>query len=270
MRRHFERGHHHLRTTYNRGPFAVGKLLLIATGAGFIFLGGISVAWALFTTIPSIDNFHNRRVSESTKIFDRTGGTLLYDVHGTMRRTAIPLSDIADSAKHAAVAIEDAEFYNHNGWRPKAFLRAVLVNLGLREGYQGQGGSTITQQVVKNTLLTQDKTIARKIKEIVLAVKLERIYTKDQILSTYLNEIPYGGTIYGIEEASNYFFGVSAKDLTVAQSAYLAALPQAPTRYSPYGARKDELEKRKNLVLAKMVEHGYLTEEEEKKRLQKK
>lgn len=262
VRRHLAEGHTRIRRHMQRGPYATLRLFFALLGALAIFTAGITIAWALLISIPSIDNFQNRRVAESTKIYDRTGSVLLYDVHGAMRRTSVPLADIAISAQNAAVAIEDAEFYNHNGWRPTAFARAVLVNLGLRDGYQGQGGSTITQQVVKNTLLTQDKTIVRKLKEIVLALKLERHFTKDQILETYLNEIPYGGTIYGIEEASKYFFGVSAKDISIAQSAYLAALPQAPTRYSPHGPHRDELEKRKNLVLDKMKEHGYLTDEE--------
>lgn len=229
--------------------FAVGSL-------------GVFVAWAMVATVPSISSFENRKVAESTKIYDRTGNVLLYDVHGSMRRTAVPLAEISPFIRNATVAIEDDEFYQHNGFRPLAFLRAVLVQLHLKSGYAGQGGSTITQQVVKNTLLTQDKTIVRKAKEIVLALKLERVASKDRILEIYLNENPYGGTIYGVEEASKYFFGKSAAEVTLAEAAYLAALPQAPTRYSPYGNHRDELESRKNLVLARMVELGSITEEE--------
>ncbi len=235
--------------------------LLGAGIVGLCTLGGILV-WAAFATIPSINGFENRRVAESTKIYDRTGNIVLYDVHGAMRRTSVPLEAISPYIQKAAVAIEDAEFYNHNGFRPLSFLRAVLVQLHLRQGYAGQGGSTITQQVVKNALLTQDKTILRKIKEIILALKLERVYTKDQILSTYLNENPYGGTVYGVQEASQYFFGVDAKDVSLAQAAYLAALPQAPTYYSPYGNHRDELDARHNLVLARMKEHGFITSAE--------
>lgn len=230
---------------------------LVASAALIIFILGIVVAWGSLLSIPSIDNFQNRLVAESTKIYDRTGSVLLYDVHGTMRRTHVALSDIAPDAQHAAIAIEDADFYKHHGVKPTALLRAVWVDV--TGGGYVQGGSTITQQVVKNTLLTTDKSIIRKIKEIILALKLERVYTKDQILETYLNEIPYGGTIYGIEEASQYFFGVHASELDLAQSAYLAALPQAPTRYSPYGSHLDELRARKNLVLDKMVENGYIS-----------
>ena len=225
-----------------------------------IFCAGILFAWGAVLKVPSIDNFQNRKVAESTKIYDRTGNILLYDVHGAMRRTAVPLDAISPNLRNATVAIEDAEFYQHFGFRPFSFARAVIVDV--LSGSFAQGGSTITQQVVKNALLTQDKTILRKIKEIVLALKLERVYSKDQILSTYLNETSYGGTIYGAQEASQYFFGVDAKDLSLAQSAYLAALPQAPTRYSPYGNHRDELEKRKNLVLQKMRENNFITDSE--------
>lgn len=227
-----------------------------------LFGGGGLFAWAATVTIPSIDNFENRRVGESTKIYDRTGNVLLYDVHGTMRRTSVPLDAISQHLRNATIAIEDDAFYDHNGFRPMAFLRAVLVNLRLREGYRGQGGSTVTQQVVKNALLTKDKTIIRKLKEILLALKLERVYTKDEILTTYLNENPYGGTIYGVQEASQFFFGADAKDVTLAQAAYMAALPQAPTRYSPYGNHRDELESRKNHVLKKMHDLDMITSEE--------
>lgn len=238
------------------------QLSIIGVAAlGFFTLGSV-IAWAAFTPIPSIDNFENRAVAQSTKIFDRTGNIVLYDVHGNMRRTAVPLDDISPYIQKATIAIEDASFYEHNGFRPLAFMRAVWINLTTGDLLGGQGGSTITQQVVKNALLTQDKKLTRKIKEIILAVRLERVYTKDEILATYLNENPYGGTIYGIQEASQYFFGVDAKDVDLAQAAYLSALPQAPTRYSPYGNNRDLLERRKNLVLAKMLEHGFISQEE--------
>src|SRR3989338_609110 len=233
-----------------------------------MFSVGILLAWATILKIPAIDNFQNRKVAESTKIYDRTGNILLYDVHGTMRRTAVPLEDISPNLRNATVAVEDAEFYEHYGFRPMSFLRALMVDILSLKFVQG--GSTITQQVVKNALLTQDKTIIRKIKEIVLAIKLERAYSKDQILGTYLNETSYGGTIYGVQEASQYFFGVPAKDVTLAEAAYMAALPQAPTRYSPYGNHRDELESRKNFVLSKMKENKFITDSEYENALQEK
>jgi penicillin-binding protein 1C len=199
-------------------------------------------------------------VSESTKIYDRTGEILLYDVHSTIRRTVVTSENISTYIKHATVAIEDADFYQHRGIKISSIFRAVLANI-LSQDY-GQGGSTITQQVVKNALLTTDKKISRKLKEWVLAPKIEKILTKEQILTAYLNEIPYGGNIYGIEEASKEFFGKKALDVTLAEAAYLAAIPQATTYYSPYGKNKESLEERKNLVLSKMKESGFITDVE--------
>lgn len=237
----------------------LSAMALIAIG---FFAVGAIVFWAAVVPIPSITSFENRAVAQSTKIYDRTGQIVLYDVHGTVRRTSVPLEEISQYVQDATIAIEDASFYSHFGFRPLAFMRAVWVNLTTGDLLGGQGGSTITQQVVKNALLTQDKTPTRKLKEIILALRLERLYTKDEILNTYLNENPYGGTIYGVQEASQYFFGVDAKDVDLAQAAYLAALPQAPTRYSPYGNNRDLLERRKNMVLDKMLEHKFITAEQ--------
>ena len=238
----------------------VTKKTLIVISLVAILGVGMLFAWGTVLAIPSLDNFQNRKVAESTKIYDRTGNVLLYDVHGTMRRTAVPLDAISTNIRNATVAIEDTEFYQHFGFRPLSFARALFANI-FSVSFS-QGGSTITQQVVKNSLLTRDKTIIRKLKEIILSIKLERIYSKDQILYTYLNETSYGGTIYGVQEACQYFFGIDAKDATLAQAAYLAALPQAPTRYSPYGNHRDELEKRKNLVLQKMKENNFISDAE--------
>lgn len=229
--------------------------------AALLFFGlGSVIAWATFMPIPAINSFENRQVAESTKIYDRTGNIVLYDVHGSVRRTSVPLESISPYIQKATIAIEDATFYEHHGFRPMAFVRAVIVDI--TTGSFGQGGSTITQQVVKNALLTRKKTITRKIQEIILAVRLERVFTKDEILAVYLNENPYGGTIYGVQEASQYFFGVDAKDVTLAQAAYLAALPQAPTYYSPYGNHRDALDARKNRVLDEMLEHGFISQDE--------
>ncbi len=229
---------------------------LILLSAAFI-AGGLVALWAASLKLPDLRSFEERRVEQSTKIYDRTGTVLLYDLHENVRRTVVPFSEISRHAKNATVAIEDAEFYEHRGIRPLAILRATLVNIGAL-GFS-QGGSTITQQVVKNAVLTKDKTPSRKLKEWVLALKLERALPKEEILALYLNETPYGGSMYGIEEASQSFFGKSARDLTLAEAAYLAALPQAPTYYSPYGNHRDKLEERKNLVLEKMLAKNFIT-----------
>jgi len=237
------------------------NVILFGLSAG-LFIGGALFLWAANLRLPDFNSFEERKVAESTKIYDRTGEVLLFDIHQDIKRTVIPLSGISPYLRNAAVAIEDSEFYTHHGLRPLSFLRAVLANF-FSASYS-QGGSTITQQVVKNTLLTKDKTIARKLKEWVLALKVEKVMSKDDILALYLNEAPYGGTMYGAEEASRVFFGKSASELTLAESAYLAALPQAPTYYSPYGNNRDKLDARKNLVLTRMRELGFISEEEEK------
>lgn len=211
-----------------------------------------------------MDTIEARKVSQSTKIYDSTGKILLYDVFQKAKRTVIPFDEISNNIKEATISIEDKDFYTHKGFKPTSFIRAIVIN-ALSAGYS-QGGSTITQQVVKNSLLTGDRSFlggpTRKLKEIALSLKLEKILTKNEILSMYLNENPYGGTIYGVEEASQAFFGKSSKDVTLAEAAYLAAIPQAPTRLSPYGQNKDKLDERKNLVLREMVQDGKLTEEQ--------
>ncbi|MBI2045945.1 MAG: PBP1A family penicillin-binding protein [Parcubacteria group bacterium] len=240
---------------------------LIDVLVGFVALcflfAGLLLFWFSTITMPSFDTFDARQVVQSTKIYDRTGEVLLFDLGSNLRRTVVPYGEISRNIKNAAVAIEDAEFYQHNGIKPKAIIRAILVNI-TKLGFS-QGGSTITQQVVKNSLLTTEKKISRKLKEWVLALKLEKIASKEQILGLYLNESPYGGNLYGIEEASLAFFGKKAKDVTLAEAAYLAALPNAPTYYSPYGIHRDKLEERKNFVLDRMLELKFISEDEYKK-----
>jgi membrane peptidoglycan carboxypeptidase len=185
---------------------------------------------------------------------------VLYNIHDNIKRTEVPLFEISPYIQQATISIEDAHFYEHNGFRPTSFIRAAVANL--TSGGFSQGGSTITQQVVKNALLSREKTVTRKLKEIILSLKLDNQLPKDSILQIYLNESPYGGTIYGVEEASLAYFGKHAKEVTLTEAAYLAALPQSPTYYSPYGKHRDALEARKNLVLDKMYELGYITKAE--------
>ncbi|OGG65366.1 hypothetical protein A3I99_02840 [Candidatus Kaiserbacteria bacterium RIFCSPLOWO2_02_FULL_45_11b] len=232
-----------------------------------LFAGGIILAagvlfWVSTLEIPDLSAFEERRVLQSTKIYDRTGEVLLYDLHQDVRRTVVPFENISRHLKNATVAIEDDNFYNHYGIEPLSIIRAVVANFQKGDLLGGQGGSTITQQVIKNSILQKEKTVTRKVKEWILAIKLERILSKDEILSIYLNESPYGGTVYGVEEASQSFFGKSAADVTLAEAAYLASLPQLPTFYSPYGNNKASLDERKNLVLQRMLVKGFITEEE--------
>ena len=210
--------------------------------------------------LPDFSGFENRNVANSTKIYDRTGKVVLYNVHDNIKRTSVSFENISNNMKHATIAIEDSHFYEHHGIRITSIIRATLVNI--TRGEYSQGASTITQQVVKNALLTREKTLTRKIKEWLMAIKLDSQVSKDDILNIYLNESPYGGSIYGVEEASQSYFGKSAKELTVAESAYLAAIPQAPSHFSPFGKYVDDLNKRKDIVLRRMFELNYINDSE--------
>lgn len=229
--------------------------VLALFGLGFFLAGGIFVAVAM-TPVPDISSFASRQIDQSTKIYDRTGQVLLYDYNRDAKRDIVPITDISPNTINATIAVEDSSFYEHGGIRLTSIFRAMLADaVG---GDLSQGGSTITQQVVKNTLLTNKKSVIRKIHEWVLAIKLEQVYSKEQILETYLNNIPYGGTLYGIEAASEAYFGIPAKDLSLAQAAYLTAMIQAPSYYSPYGTHRNELDARKNLVLERMQTLGFI------------
>jgi len=228
---------------------------------GILSISGLLV-WISTMKIPDLSSFEDRRILQSTKIYDRTGEILLYDLHQDVKRTIIPFEDISRNIKNATIAIEDERFYSHFGIDIKGILRAVFVNIKDGDLLGGQGGSTLTQQVIKNSVLQNDKKLTRKIKEAILSIKLERVLTKDQILAIYLNESPYGGTIYGVEEATQSFFGKSAKDISIAEAAYIAALPQAPTYLSPYGNHRSDLDQRKNSVLEHMLGNNLITKDE--------
>ncbi|NCU28261.1 MAG: PBP1A family penicillin-binding protein [Candidatus Moranbacteria bacterium] len=235
------------------------NFLFIVVGFSILLLG-FFIIWISTLKMPDFKSFTERKVENSTKIYDRTGNILLYDIHQDIKRTIIPYDQMGDNIKNATIAIEDSEFFNHKGIRISSIIRATVW--AKLTGRKVQGGSTITQQLIKNTLLTQEVSITRKIKEWILAVRLEKIMTKEEILALYLNEAPYGGSVYGVEEATKVFFNKDPKDLTLAEAAYLAAIPNGPTYYSPYGKNVDKLETRKNLVLSRMLEVGYINQEE--------
>lgn len=241
------------RHTSWRHNFLIGCCVL----GGVLLLGiGSMLIVVAFTPVPDISSFAAREISQSTKIYDRTGQVLLYDYNRDAKRSVVAIGAISPATIKATVAIEDSSFYDHGGIRLTSIVRAIGVDaLG---GSLAQGGSTITQQVVKNELLTSKKSIVRKINEWILAIKLEQTYSKDQILEIYLNNIPYGGTLYGVEAAAEAYFGIPAKDLSLAQAAYLAAMIQAPSYYSPYGTHKAELTARKDLVLDRMLSLGFI------------
>ena len=241
--------------------------LYILFGLAFTF-AAVFIIWTATLKLPDFNDFENRKIVNSTKIYDKTGKIVLYNVHDNIKRTQIKGEEISDYIKKATISIEDRDFYNHIGISPRGIMRSVWV--AITNGKVTQGGSTITQQVIKNALLTRDKTIIRKLKEWVLAIKLDAQVSKEDILTVYLNESPYGGTIYGVEEASLSYFGKKAKDLDIVESAYLAAIPQAPSRYSPFNTDRTLLENRKNLVLQKMFEYGYINQNELDENLNKK
>ncbi len=210
-----------------------------------------------FKDLPSPTKLRENAYPVSSKIFDRNGN-ILYEIYADQNRTPIKLKDLPPYVYQASIAIEDQRFYKHFGFDFEGIVRA-LRNIIFKQ--QLQGGSTITQQLVKTTLLTRKRTLSRKAKEAVLTVMTEALYTKDEILEMYLNHIPYGGTAYGIESASKTYFNKSAKDLSVAEAALLAGLPQAPSAYSPFGSKPERGTARQKEVLRRMVEEKYITKE---------
>ncbi|NTW13844.1 MAG: penicillin-binding protein [Candidatus Moranbacteria bacterium] len=229
-------------------------------GIGSLFIFTVAIFAWVAKDLPSPGKVNSRVIPESTKIYDRSGDHLLYDVHGEEKRTIVPLTDIPQSVRFATIALEDQDFYSHHGIKFTSILRSILNDI--RRGGAAQGGSTITQQFVKNSLLTDEKTIIRKVKEVILSLEIEQKFQKDEILSMYLNEIPYGSNAYGIEAAAQTFFGKSAKDLSLDEAAILASLPNAPTYYSPYGSHTENLVARKNYALIQMAKLGYITQEQ--------
>ncbi|MEK7184239.1 MAG: penicillin-binding protein [Patescibacteria group bacterium] len=226
----------------------------IAGGVG-LFLVAALFAW-YSKDLPTPGKIRERQVIESTKIFDRNGG-LLYEVHGDENRTVLADQDIPLISKQASIAAEDRQFYEHFGVDFRGIARALFLDV-----FTGQraGGSTITQQYVKNALLTNKKSFDRKIKELILSLEIETIFSKDEILTLYLNEIPYGSSIYGIQAASQSFFAKDAKDLKLEEAALLAAIPQRPTYFSPYGTHTDDLKARRDYILRTMVELGSISQ----------
>jgi 1A family penicillin-binding protein len=210
-------------------------------------------------SLPDPNRLLGRNVPESTKIYAKDN-SLLYEVHGEVKRTLVNLDQINPNLKNATLVAEDRNFYNHAGISLTGLARSIFVDI--IHGEKRQGGSTITQQFVKNAMLSNDKSFVRKIKEIVLSIELEARFSKDEILKMYLNEIPYGRNAYGVEAAAQTYFNKSAKDLTVAESAYIAALPQAPSYYNPSGAHFDDLQARQQYILNQMKDLGYINDEQ--------
>lgn len=202
-----------------------------------------------------------RKSGFSTEILDRTGKTILYDVFTDQDRKFTPLAEVPDYLRKATIAIEDKEFYKHQGFDPMSFLR-IIKNVIFRQRLIG--GSTLTQQLVKMILLTNERSVSRKVREFMLSLRIEKTFTKDEILQMYLNEAPYGGTAVGVSAAAQIYFGKEPKDLTLTECVLLAGLPQSPSRYSPYnGSNNKAYLPRAKDVARRLREDGMITKEME-------
>lgn len=232
--------------------FLVFAFLILA------FLGSAVLAWLNYS-LPDPEKLLKREVAQSTKIYDRTGQTVLYEIFSEERRSLVKLEEIPQNLIDATLVTEDQEFFTHPGFDFKAIIRAILVDL--IKGGKAQGGSTLTQQFVKNAFLTSEKTYQRKIKEILLAYKIEKEYSKEEILQMYFNEIPYGSNAYGAESAAQIYFNKSVKDLSLDECALLTALTKAPTYYSPYGSHQEELINRQKYIIQNLADKGYISQE---------
>lgn len=229
-----------------------------------VILFTLSFYFLILKDLPSPQELTKREQEVSTKIYDRNG-ELLYKIYKNKNRTITSLSLIPPHVRLATLAAEDAEFYDHPGFSIKGIVRAIIADV---QNGSLQGGSTITQQLVKNALLSPERTLTRKIKEIILSVQVESAYTKDEILEMYLNEVSYGGTAYGIEEGSRSYFGKDAKDLNLAEAAFLSGIPKSPTVYSPFGQNPDLAFERQREVLHLMVVNKFITLDQEQEAME--
>src|SRR6185437_13704880 len=239
IKRHSDRARHYYSQRHNIISRAwhyviTNKLRVIAWLVGiFLLITGAFLLWAATLPLPDLNALSQIRVDQSVKLYDRTGQVLLYDLSNSdIQRTSVSLASVSPNIQDAIISIEDPNFYTHHGVELRAIARAIVTDIEIELHIaQGNtlGGSTLTQQVIKNTVLTDDKSIIRKIKEWILAIKLEHSATKDQILELYLNQVPFGGTMYGVEEASETFFGKHASDVSLPEAAYIAAILPAPS-----------------------------------------
>lgn len=229
----------------------------------FCLLFGLLLALGVFIfyakDLPRPEVFSERQQILPTRIYDRNGETLLRTIYQEEKRSPIKLDQAPDYLIKSILATEDADFYQHRGVDLRGIARAILVDLRLKE--PAQGASTISQQLIRSTYLTLEKSIKRKVREVVLTLELERRYDKDQILEWYINQIPLGPNIYGIGEAAKTYFNKDVSELTLTESAIITSLIKAPSYYYPFGEHTDELMKRKNYVLERMQQEGFIDEE---------
>ena len=232
--------------------FKISNFKLVA----LVLIGSIGIYLYVFKDLPAPSSLTTKPVPQTTHIRDRNG-TELYKIYASQNRTLVKLTDIPLSLRQAIIAIEDAQFYNHSGFSIRGILRAISRNI--KSDGALEGGSTITQQLVKTSLLSPEQTLRRKLRELILSLLVELRYSKDQILEMYLNRVSFGGSAYGVEEAAQTYFGKPAHNLTLAETAVLAGLPAAPTTYSPFGAHPELAKSRQKEVLRRMVNAGFIT-----------
>lgn len=241
------------------GLLAALRIAGVAAGIFVVLILGLFLYFA--RDLPTAGQINAATQDMTTRIFDRSGEEVLYEVFGEEDRRFVELENIGENVRNATVAIEDRNFYDQGAFSSLGILRASVNNV-LDHDDGLQGGSTITQQYVKNALLTPERTITRKIRELIIAMQMEELFEKDEILELYLNEIGYGAQAYGAQAASQMYFSKDADELDNIEAAMLAALPQAPTFYSPYGENTEALIERTHIVIDLMEEQGYLSEEE--------
>jgi 1A family penicillin-binding protein len=231
------------------GSLLISALILAASYSLFVYV---------FEDLPQASDLISTPQRVTTRITDRHG-ELLFRIYEDENRTLVPLSSLPEHTIQASIAIEDQDFYSHHGFSLRGILRALSANI---QGKPVQGGSTITQQLVKNRLLSPERTIRRKIREVILAVLVDGSFTKEQILEMYFNQVAYGGATYGIEEAAQTYFGKPASQLSLAESAMLAGLPAAPSVYNPFGSRPEFAYTRQREVLRRMIEEGFISSDQ--------
>jgi 1A family penicillin-binding protein len=243
----------------------LGKSLFFVFKVAFwgALSGSVLVAALFFLytkELPRPENFNENIINQATKIYDRTGEIVLSSIYGEEKRTYLTIDKLPEILQKAVVSTEDARFYQHHGIDFQGIARAIKVDLQIKEAQQG--ASTITQQLIRSSLLSNEKTIDRKLKEIILAIELDNKYSKEQILEWYLNQVPFGINIYGAQEASLTYFNRPVSEISLAQAALLAAIIQAPSYYNPYGEKLERLLIRKDYVLDRMAQEHYITEKE--------
>lgn len=253
----------YIRSHATRRRFWLKIWLWLTTGLLVILLLGFLSTIGLFLyfskDLPSPTRLNTLDIAKSTKIYDRNG-ELLYDIYGDQNREEVVLGNVPKHVKDATIAIEDKDFYRHKGFAVSGWARALLTIVTQRKL---QGGSTLTQQLVKNSLLSPERTLTRKLKEFILAIQVESRYSKDEILTMYLNMVPYGGQAWGIQAASQTYFGKPISEVTLPEAAILAGLPQKPTIYSPFGSNPKAYKLRAKDVLRRMREEGNISLREE-------